>query len=400
MKPPFGQTLTGGFQDMKVSRPIMPRRVVVARGGAISSSSGLGRAHSDMINSLSNGDIENYQLSKVIEHDPRGNGLLRLWRRWYSHPSRVAKFCKSGKAAILHISDQEQAGLVPKNSPIPVVVTVHDLFHLDPQIVETPEGPITVGNTSTGLIRKRDIGKIRKGLSRANLLICDSETTKEHAQRLFPKVHSVTVPLGLDVELRDPRKNPMPRPDCLPTSKVNLLVIGSEEPRKRLRFVIDIIASLPDEIRSEIILHKVGAESNSSARKELESHSVNLGVEMNWLGSLDELDLIAIEQHADALLFPSVAEGFGYPPLEAMAAGCPVLMSDLGSHNELGIPEFILPPFDKKAWVAALREMHDAWLTNGKVPREINQEALDRAIQFSSKVFSNNLKITYDTQFS
>ena len=56
---------------------------------------------------------------------------------------------------------------------------------------------------------------------------------------------------------------------------------------------------------------------------------------MNWLGSLDELDLIAIEQYADALLFPSVAEGFGYPPLEAMTCGCPVLSSKEGSLSEV-----------------------------------------------------------------
>ena len=167
-----------------------------------------------------------------------------------------------------------------------------------------------------------------------------------------------------------------------------------------MRFAIDVIASLPDKTRSEIILHKVGAESNPSARMKLESHAANSQVQINWLGSLDESELIAIEQHADALLFPSVAEGFGYPPLESMAAGSPVLMSDLGSHNELAIPEFLLPPFDKGAWGEALTSMYQEWERAGKEPRQVHTGALDRASNFSNSQFSLRLESAYDSVLS
>ena len=47
--------------------------------------------------------------------------------------------------SIVHITDQEQAHLVPTNSEYPVVVTIHDLFHLDPQVLNTAWGPIQIG---------------------------------------------------------------------------------------------------------------------------------------------------------------------------------------------------------------------------------------------------------------
>ena len=285
---------------------------------------------------------------------------------------------------------------MPKNSPIPVVVTVHDLFHLDPQVVETPEGPIWVGENSPGLIRKRDIAKIRSGLSRADLLICDSKTTQEHAKRLFPNSRTVTVPLGIDVGARNPHDNPQERPEFLSNNNLNLLAIGSEEPRKRMEFAIDVIADLPEQIRTDIVLHKVGAESNRAIRERLISRADNSGVKINWLGGLDEVDLIATEQHADALLFPSVAEGFGYPPLEAMAAGCPVLMSDLGSHNELAVVGTPLSPFEKSVWIDAICNLHDAWMSREKNPREADNKGLDRAQEYSTDKFILRLKEAYD----
>jgi glycosyltransferase involved in cell wall biosynthesis len=67
-------------------------------------------------------------------------------------------------------------------------------------------------------------------------------------------------------------------------------------------------------------------------------------------------------RHAsEALLFPSVSEGFGYPPLEAMACGTPVLCSDLPSHNELMPEETCLQADDKEAWKEAILSVYSNW---------------------------------------
>ena len=382
----------------------MPRRVLVARGGAISSLSGLGRAHHDLVRHLRHGDIEGWELAEEIDHPTGGSPLRRLWRRWRSHPRKVARrvseLVASGKSDLLHISDQEQAILVPHDSSIPVAVTVHDLFHLDPQIIESPEGKITVGEQNPGRVRKRDLEKIHAGLGRADLLICDSRTTQEHAERLFPDSRTIVVPLGIDTTARNPHMSPQPRPESLPSARLNLLIIGSEEPRKRLLFAIDVLSALGEDIRGDVVLHKVGAESDSIPSRHLQSQSEHAGVEMNWLGAVSEVELIAIEQHADALLFPSVAEGFGYPPLEAMAAGCPVLMSDLGSHNELAIPGTPLPPFEKDAWVGTISAIHHSWDSREKSPRIVDEAGLERATEFSQKKFAHRLQEAYESLFT
>ncbi len=382
----------------------MPRRVVLARGQAISASSGLGRAHADLLGHLNSGQVAGWELSECIEHDAGGTPLRRVWRRWRSHPRRVAKqiaqLAATKTADLLHISDQEQAGLVPKNSPIPVAITVHDLFHLDPTSVAAPEGDIAIGEQNPNPIRKRDLSKIHAGLSRADLLLCDSETTRAHASRLFPQAQSITLPLGLNIEARNPSVNPFPRPKSLPTASLNLLIVGSEEPRKRLGFALQAIGSLPNTVREQIIVHKVGAESHNARRSGLADQADQLGVELNWLGRVSEDELIALEQHADALLFPSAAEGFGYPPLEAMAAGCPVLMSDLGSHNELAVEGRTIDPFSITAWQEEISKIHSDWSARDGKPRTADLSGLERAKKFSSQAFVANLQAAYDSLFS
>jgi glycosyltransferase involved in cell wall biosynthesis len=75
------------------------------------------------------------------------------------------------------------------------------------------------------------------------------------------------------------------------------------------------------------------------------------------LGPLDDTALAAVLKGARALLFPSFTEGFGIPLVESLAAGVPVLASDLPVFREIGqeIPDF-LPPDDRDAWRSAILE--------------------------------------------
>ena len=76
--------------------------------------------------------------------------------------------------------------------------------------------------------------------------------------------------------------------------------------------------------------------------KKVEQLAQEHAVRLNWIGGVDEHDLIASYQHADVLLFPSAAEGFGLPVVEAMAAGTIVLASDLPAHNMHLRKEFLV----------------------------------------------------------
>lgn len=367
------------FFEMPLPLGNTMREVLIARGGAVSAASGLGRAHHDLIKALDAGNIEGYATGGVIEHDLGGNPATRLNRRWRSNPARVKK--SLSLMDMLHISDQEQAHLVPENCPIPVSITVHDLFNIHPRKVSGVE----IGENNPGPVRRKDLNKLRAGLQRADLLICDSKATLKEVEEYYPDIAAVCVPLGLELEARNPETNPLnPPPWILDESKKHLLLVGSEEPRKRLDFAIQSCKGLTD-----VVLHKIGAESNSERERYLKALASTHRIDLRWQGRVPEDDLRAAFQHADALLFPSIAEGFGYPPLEAMAGGTRTLVANAASANEIPPESHLLPVDDLQAWKQAIKDLQP-----GRC-----QESIKRAEMFSADVFAKNMSNAWDSLF-
>ena len=353
----------------------MAHPVLVARGGALSRTSGLGRAHHDLVDRLTVGMVPGFSLHGVVEHEIEGGAATRYYRRRRGHPARVLKAAKAARESgtrLLHISDQEQAHLVPKESPLPVSVTIHDLFHIAPRVVNFSEGAVQVGDAEVGRARRRDLELLMEGLARADLFICISDATRTEVQQMFPDKLTAIVPHGTELEYSDPYEKGRAATLFLgpkaPGDKCNLLFVGSDEPRKRLAFLDMILEGLADEVREDIHLTRVGADVR-----------------------LTDEELIAAYQHCEALLFPSAAEGFGLPVLEAMAAGCPVLASDLPAHNEVAAEGRLLPADDADAWRAAISELHSTWKTRGGLPRPPDEEALAQAAEFSLATWTEHL---------
>lgn len=83
---------------------------------------------------------------------------------------------------------------------------------------------------------------------------------------------------------------------------------------------------------------------------------------------------------AEVFVYPSLAEGFGLPPLEAMACGTPVLCSDAPALPEVvGDAAITLPPTDVNAWADALTKV----LRDRNLRQTLRQKGLERAKQFS-----------------
>ena len=350
----------------------MTRRVLVARGGALPRQSGLGRAHHALVARLESKGISGWEAVGVVEHPLGGDPVTRLRRRRSSHPkavrTAVERACEEGGLDLLHITDQEQAHLVPDDSPVPVCVTVHDLFHLRPREVLG----IAVGEVSPGRIRRRDLAELEAGLGRATLLLCISEATASECQEIWPEKPIVVVHHGIDPD-------PYRIPYRFERSGFLLLTVGSDEPRKRLDFLQKVVDALPPTIRTDLDWVRVGAGEK-----------------------LSDEDLIGAYQRAEALLFPSVGEGFGLPVLEAMAAGCPVLASDMQAHNEVVDPSMLLPADDASAWISAITSLHAAWVGRGGrdgVPREPDTIASSRADAFSIESWASKVAAAWDSFF-
>jgi glycosyltransferase involved in cell wall biosynthesis len=94
----------------------------------------------------------------------------------------------------------------------------------------------------------------------------------------------------------------------------------------------------------------------------------------------EERELAQLYAGAALYVQPSLAEGFGLPPLEAMACGTPVLSSDAGSLPEvLGDAARLLPPRDPEAWAASVREL----LTDTRERERLVALGLPRAASFT-----------------
>lgn len=346
------------------------RKILLARGGALSPYSGLGSTHSALLDRLQLGIVEGYELGDVHEYDLSKNPFKRIWRRWKSGPSKVNLLAKTHD--LTHVTDQEQGGMIPKSGKS--VITVHDLFHLFPS---TRKG-VDIGDKNPSFIRKKDLKKIKKGLSRADLLICVSKDTQEECEMRFPGIKTAWIPHAINLQDYTVETE---RPSWFKDG-INLIVIGSEEPRKRLEFAIEVCSGM------NVTLHKIGAESSQESKKKLCKLATDLNCNLNWVGRLEQEEMVAALQHADALLFPSIAEGFGLPPLEAYAAGTVALVADAPAHNEIPLEHHILPHDEIEMWRTAINELRDE-----------TSEVRERAANFSVEKWTQRLQEAYDSIF-
>jgi glycosyltransferase involved in cell wall biosynthesis len=112
-----------------------------------------------------------------------------------------------------------------------------------------------------------------------------------------------------------------------------VLFVGSLEPRKNLKNLITAYISLDKGIRKDIKLVLVGFKGWQN--KELMELLKKVKSDVVYLGYLPEKELGKLFNLATLFVYPSVYEGFGLPPLEAMACGCPVVVSEAASLPEV-----------------------------------------------------------------
>ena len=390
----------------------MARKVTLVRGGVLGANTGIGGAHHALVGALEEERVHDWRLQSVAEYDlgARPNVVRRVMQRWFTHPRKVRTLVNSeDRPDLVHITDQEQAHLVPKSSKVPVIVTVHDLFHLFPMQLSVGATNVEIGQLKPPLMRRRDLSQLKRGLARSDLLLCDSHATLEACKIHFPNVESLWLPLGLNMEAFS-RKEGDERAPAGPTSEFqkgcHLLIVGSHDPRKRMSFLMEVLGGLEDSIKPDLHIHHVGHSISSSSEASISQLAEQHGV-INFTahgGDLSSEALMNLRHASEVLLFPSVSEGFGYPPIEAMATGTPVLCADMPSHNELMPAGSCLSANEVSEWQNAIAEVHLAWKVRSvsdshHVWPEPNQTLIEHARTFDIAAFCQRTSDAYNRFF-
>lgn len=166
-----------------------------------------------------------------------------------------------------------------------------------------------------------------------------------------------------------------------------VLYIGNLKPHKNISNLIKAIKN----INQEIIL-VINGKVNEILDKIIEEN--HLEREIKFIGYVDDDDLPALYNLAELFVYPSLYEGFGLPPLEAMACGCPVITSNTSSLPEVvGDAGILVNPYD----VDEIAKAIDLILSNENLRNELKEKGLEQAKNFSwRKTAEGTLKVYED----
>lgn len=159
-----------------------------------------------------------------------------------------------------------------------------------------------------------------------------------------------------------------------------VLYVGNIKPHKNLERLIDAFGRVRTSGWSDLKLVIIGDELSKYPPLRQAVHRHRLEKHVRFLGFQPYDTLAAFYRLARAFAFPSLYEGFGLPPLEAMACGTPVVTSDVSSLPEVaGGAALLVDPHDCESIADGLRRV----LTDETLRRDLVQRGLERARQFS-----------------
>lgn len=163
-------------------------------------------------------------------------------------------------------------------------------------------------------------------------------------KRKLQVVLNATPPL---VEVSDDRASCRAR-FGMPDDRQVLGCVGRLHPQKNVSFALDVLAGLPNAV----LFLAGGGEEEAELRAKAEV--LGVAERVTFLGALDGADITRFYRALDALLFPSIYEGFGRTLVEAMSQGVPVVASDIPIVREVGGEALLPRRFEVSAWVEAI----------------------------------------------
>lgn len=291
----------------------------------------------------------------------------------------------SDRVDLIHASDH----YIPRCKTVPLVATLMDALPLS-----HPEWSRSEFRTLKNILWRKAIGW-------ADSIITISEYSKQQLSKWANiPIHKITViPLGVGLGwFDDVSETKFAQIKCqyaLPESF--FIAVGTLQPRKNLIRTIQAHKMLPAVVRQCAPLLIVGSQGWKSEDILSLIDQESTGGSVRWLKHVPQADLLPLLKLSNALVFPSLAEGFGLPVLEAFAAGVPVITSNSTSLPEVaGDAALLVDPLNTEEIRAAMERV----LEDAALMESLKHKGFDRAKQFTWSACANSTLDVYRNTLS
>ena len=301
----------------------MAARIGIDYRPALLTNAGIGRSVRELCRALGRGrangvevHLFGHSLGRARRDDPVPDGcrLHRLPVPGRSLPllSRfgldAGRLC--GRAAVFHWTDC----IHPPVTAARTVLTVHDLaFAADPSFHGVEQSRVL-------------LERCRAAARQAERILCPTQATADMVYEHLGRDTPVTViPFGCDHVPPNPGAHPL-------SGSPYVLCVGTIEPRKNHGGLLAAWRELSEPRPRLVVIGRRGWECDGIVA-ELERAEMEEDVE--WLEDPPDATVYTYIAHAEVLVYPSRLEGFGFPPLEAMTLGTPVLVGDTPALREV-----------------------------------------------------------------
>jgi glycosyltransferase involved in cell wall biosynthesis len=298
--------------------------------------------------------------------DRAGGDVRKVWWEQVTFPRLAA----GARAAVAHVP-YFAPPLVARG--VPVVATIHDLIPLIlPEYVTTPL--VRVYNALVGA-----------GARWAARILVDSEASRRDVVRLLrvPESRVEVIYLAPDESVLAPVA-----PEQIEAVRAKygveepfVFYLGGLDKRKNVPALLRALAALPPELPWQLLVSGRLRRDNPRLFPDLPRIAENLGIakQVRFAFVPDE-DKAALYRACACFAFPSVYEGAGLDPLEALACGAPVVASNRSSLPEyLGGAALLVDPDDQPAFTAALRRV----LADADLRADLSRRGPAQAVKFS-----------------
>lgn len=298
-----------------------------------------------------------------------------------SAPVRLANKLKRHELDLYHATHF----VVPSNAKYPIVVTIHDLI------------PLIIKQTMPNALHRRYYHMQNSMACRkAKKIIVDSQSTKNDVIRIFgvpeDKIEVIYLSAqGIFRIISDKQVEEVKEKFAIKGEYI--LAPGNQKPSKGIEYLIDAYHKLKSErkLEHDLVLTGLPSEKFKGVVNKIARYSLSESV--RFIGQVSDDELVALYNGASVFVFPSLYEGFGLPPLEAMACETPVIASNRSSVPEVvGDAALIVDPCNTNEFADALDGVFD----DQNLRSQLVERGLKRINEFSFEKFARATIAVYE----